>query len=189
MMNTPGAKVRWGILGTARINERLLPAFRAAANADLQAIASRTPERAQAAAAAQGIPVAFDSYETLLNDAEIDAVYIPLPNTLHGEWSMKAAERGKHVLCEKPLAPTAAEAQRVVDFCRARQVVLMDGFMWPHNARTARLRHLLDSGAIGEVRRVNGAFTFRMPVLDPANIRVQPHLGGGSLLDIGCYPA
>jgi predicted dehydrogenase len=187
-MPTSAAKVRWGILGVAKINDRLLPAFARAANAELRALASRTPQWAQQAAAAAGIPVAHGSYEALLDDPTIDAVYIPLPNTLHAEWTVKAAERGKHVLCEKPLAPTAAEAQRVVDACKARGVCLMDGFMWPHHPRTAQLRAFLDGGGIGEVRRVVGAFTFRMEPLNPANIRLQPELAGGSLLDVGCYP-
>src|SRR5262245_23215960 len=119
-------KLRWGILGVAKINERLLPAFAKAANAELRAIASRSPERAQAAAEAAGIPTAHGGYEALLDDPDVDAVYNPLPNTLHAEWTMKAAERGKHVLCEKPLCPTAPEAQRLVEFCRAKGVQLMD---------------------------------------------------------------
>ncbi|HXG13378.1 MAG TPA: Gfo/Idh/MocA family oxidoreductase [Gemmataceae bacterium] len=184
----PTAKLRWGILGVAKINERLLPAFARAANAELRAIASRAPERARQAAAAAGIPVAHGSYQALLDDPDIDAVYNPLPNALHAEWTMKAAERGKHVLCEKPLCPTAAEAQRLVDFCRARGVTLMDGFMWPHHPRTATLRRFLDSGSIGELRRVSGSFTFRLEPLAPTNIRLQPELAGGSLLDVGCYP-
>src|SRR5207249_5757771 len=135
-------------------------------------IASRSLEKAQAAAAAAGIPGAHGSYESLLDDPDIEAVYLPLPNSLHAEWTMKAAERGKHILCEKPLAPTAAEAQRLLDFCRAKEVCLMDGFMWPHHPRTEHLRQFLDSGGIGEVQRVAGTFTFRMEKLDPANIRL-----------------
>jgi predicted dehydrogenase len=181
-------RLRWGILGVARINDRLLPAFARAANADLRALASRSLDKARAAAAAAGLATAYGSYEALLDDPAIDAVYNPLPNSLHAEWTMKAAERGKHVLCEKPLAPTAAEARRVVEFCRARGVTLMDGFMWPHHPRTARLRQFLDGGGLGEVRRVSGAFTFRLDRLDPSNIRLRPELGGGSLLDVGCYP-
>jgi predicted dehydrogenase len=180
-------KLRWGILGVAAINERLLPAFGTAANTELRAIASRSADRARRAAAEAGIPTAHGSYEALLDDPNIDAIYNPLPNTLHAEWTMKAAERGKHVLCEKPLCPTAPEAQKVVDFCRAKGVKLMDGFMWPHHPRTARLRQLLDSGVIGQVRRVTGAFSFMLPP-DPANIRLRPDMGGGSLLDVGCYP-
>ena len=180
-------KLRWGILGVAKINERLIPAFALAANADLSAIASRDERRASQAAAAAGIPKAYGSYEALLNDSEIDAVYIPLPNHLHGEWTCKAADQGKHVLCEKPLAPTAAGARQIVDYCRRKGVRLMDGFMWPHHPRTQRIRQLLVSGEIGEVRLVNASFTFPLP-LDPANIRLQAEMGGGSLLDVGCYP-
>ena len=181
-------KMRWGILGVAKISERLLPGFASAANADLQAIASRSVDRARAAARAARIPKAYGSYEELLNDSTIDAVYIPLPNSMHSEWTRRAADAGKHILCEKPLAPTAQEAQQVVDHCRARRVKLMDGFMWPHHPRTRRLRELLDSGAIGEVRRVDGAFTFRMEPFEQTNIRLRPELAGGSLLDVGCYP-
>jgi predicted dehydrogenase len=186
-MPSASARLRWGILGVANINNRLLPAFTKSNNAELRAIASRSLDKAQAAAKAAGIPVAHGSYEALLDDPTVDAVYNPLPNTLHAEWTKKAAERGKHVLCEKPLCPTAAEAQDVVDFCKAKNVKLMDGFMWPHHPRTAKLRQFLDSGGIGEVRRVSGTFTFSLP-LEPGNIRLKPELGGGSLLDVGCYP-
>lgn len=181
-------KLRWGILGVAQINQRLLPAFARARNAELVGIASRSLDKARAAAQAANIPRAYGSYEELLADPAIDAVYNPLPNTLHDEWTRRAAEHGKHILCEKPLTPTAAEAQGLVDFCRAKGVCLMDGFMWPHHPRTARLRQMLDSGAIGTVQRVTGAFTFAMRPLDPNNIRLQPELAGGSLLDVGCYP-
>jgi len=187
MAAAPG-KLRWGILGVAKINDRLLPAFAKASNAELRAIASRSLDRARVAAAAAGIPVAHGSYEALLDDPTVDAVYNPLPNTLHGEWTRKAAERGKHVLCEKPLCATAAEARQVVDFCRTRGVKLMEGFMWPHHPRTAKLRRFLDEGGIGEVRHVTGAFTFPFRPLVPSNIRLQPELAGGSLLDVGCYP-
>src|SRR5207244_962995 len=137
-------KVRWGILGAAKINNLVLPSMARAANAELRAIASRSLDKAQAAAKAGNIPVAHGSYEALLDDPNIDAIYNPLPNHLHAEWTRKAAERGKHVLCEKPLAPTAAQAQELVDFCRARKVCLMDGFMWPHHPRTAKVRQLID---------------------------------------------
>jgi len=180
-------RIRWGILGVAKINERLIPGFKKASNAELRAIASRSLERAQQAAAADGISAAHGSYEALLDDPLIDAVYIPLPNHLHAEWTMKAAERGKHVLCEKPLASDAAEAQRAVDFCRQKKVNLMEGFMWPHHPRTAKLRELLDAGAIGEVRRLTSSFTFQLD-LEPKNIRLQGGMAGGSALDVGCYP-
>jgi predicted dehydrogenase len=181
------AKLRWGILGVAKINDRLLPSFSRAETAELRAIASRSRDRAWAAALAAGIPTAHGSYDDLLRDPGIDAVYIPLPNTLHAEWTRKAADHGKHVLCEKPLAPAAEQAQDLVAYCRAKGVQLMDGFMWPHHPRTAHLRHFLNDGGIGEVRRVNGAFTFPLP-LDHDNIRLKPETAGGSLLDVGCYP-
>lgn len=181
-------RLRWGILGVANINNRLLPAFAKAGHADLRCIASRSLERAREATKAAGIPVAHGSYEALLDDASVDAIYIPLPNTLHAEWTRRAADRGKHILCEKPLTPTAAEARELVDYCRAKSVTLMDGFMWPHHPRTARLRKFLDDGGIGEVVRVTAAFTFPLRPLDPANIRLQPKMAGGSLLDVGCYP-
>jgi D-xylose 1-dehydrogenase (NADP+, D-xylono-1,5-lactone-forming) len=180
-------RLRFGILSVAKINDRLIPAFRKAQHAELRALASRDPGRANQAAAAAGLPVAHGSYEALLADPTIDAVYIPLPNTLHDEWARKAADAGKHVLCEKPLTPTAAEAQALADYCRAKGVTLMDGFMWPHHPRTAEMRRLIDAGEIGEVRRVSGAFSFRLP-MDANNIRLRPEMAGGSLLDVGCYP-
>jgi predicted dehydrogenase len=181
-------KLRWGILGVARINERILPAFAHTEHAEAAALASRSAERAEQAARAAGIPRAHGCYEALLDDPGVDAVYIPLPNTLHAEWTRRAAERGKHVLCEKPLTPGAAEAENLIAFCDAKGVQLMDGFMWPHHPRTAEIRRLLDSGAVGRVERVTGAFTFPLRPLDPSNIRLQPQMGGGSLLDVGCYP-
>ncbi len=180
-------KARWGILGVAAINNRLLPSFAKARNLELYGIASRSLDKAQTAAKAAGIPKAYGSYEALLDDPAIDIVYIPLPNHLHAEWTKKAADRGKHVMCEKPLTPTAAEAAELVAYCRARKIKLMDGFMWPHHPRTALLRDRLQGGVIGKVRRVSGAFTFQLPP-DPGNIRLQPQSAGGSLLDVGCYP-
>jgi predicted dehydrogenase len=180
-------KIRWGILGVAKINERWLPGFRSATNADLAAIASRDTAKARKAAADAGIAKSFSRYEDLLADPEIDAVYLPLPNSLHSEWAKKAADAGKHVLCEKPLAPTAKEAADIAAYCRSKGVRLMDGFMWPHHERTARIRQIIDSGGIGEVISASGAFTFLLDLMTP-NIRLQPNMGGGSLLDVGCYP-
>ncbi|HMP60364.1 MAG TPA: Gfo/Idh/MocA family oxidoreductase [Gemmatales bacterium] len=179
--------VRFGILGVAKINDRLIPAFGQSERAQLVAIASRARDRAEAAARERGIPKAHGSYEELLADPEVDAVYIPLPNHMHGEWTLKAADAGKHVLCEKPLALTAAQAQHMADHCRAREVRLMDGFMWPHHERTARLRQTLDAGTIGDVVRLTTCFTFPLP-LETDNIRLHPEWGGGSLYDVGCYP-
>jgi xylose dehydrogenase (NAD/NADP) len=179
-------KLRWGILGVARINERLLPGFAKAANAQLVGIASRSLAKAQDAAKTAGIPKAYGSYEALLDDPEIDAVYNPLPNTLHDEWTRKAADRGKHILCEKPLTPTAREAEALVAYCHAKKVKLMDGFFWPHHPRTRQMKELLQSGQLGRVERVNAAFSFTL-ALDRANIRLSSETAGGSLLDVGCY--
>lgn len=179
--------LRFGILGVAKINERLLPGFRAAKQAELVAIASRNPERARRAAEEAGIAKAHGSYEDLLADPDIEAVYLPLPNTHHYEWTRRAADAGKHILCEKPLTPTAPLAEELVSYCQGKGVVLMDGFMWPHHPRTGKIRELLDRGTIGTVQRVSGAFTFPLP-MDPDNIRLKPELAGGSLLDVGCYP-
>ncbi|HEX3148146.1 MAG TPA: Gfo/Idh/MocA family oxidoreductase [Gemmataceae bacterium] len=187
-MNKGERPLRWGILGVAKILRRLGPAFQAAPSANVRAIASRSLDRSRVAARDLGAEVAYGCYEELLADQEVDAVYIPLPNSLHAEWIRAAADRGKHVLCEKPLCPTAAEAAAVVAYCRERGIRLMEGFMWPHHPRTRRIRQAIDDGTIGEVRRVAGALTFRMDPLDPANIRLRPDLAGGSLLDVGCYP-
>ncbi len=182
-----GNSVRWGILGVAKINDRLMPAFHTMKNGQLKAIASRSLEKAREAATKAEIPQAHGSYEALLADPNIDAVYIPLPNHLHDEWSRKAADAGKHVLCEKPLTPTAAEAEALVDYCAKRGVKLMDGFMWPHHPRTAELKKHLVDGTIGAVQRVDASFTFQLP-RDANNIRLQSAAAGGSLLDVGCYP-
>jgi xylose dehydrogenase (NAD/NADP) len=184
-MNPP--KLRWGILGDAAINQRLLPAFRASKTADLRAIASRSLEKAKAASVRDGIPVAHGSYLDLLKDPNVDAVYIPLPNHMHDEWTRKAADHGKHILCEKPLTVTAPEAEKLVAYTRSKGVRLMDGFMWPHHPRTHKIRKFLDSGAIGAIKKVNTAFTFNLAGLPTSNIRMQPEAGGGGLLDVGCY--
>ncbi|MDW7995738.1 MAG: Gfo/Idh/MocA family oxidoreductase [Gemmatales bacterium] len=180
-------KLRWGILGVAKINERIIPAFTEARYAELIAIASRTSEKAQRAASRWHIPRAYGSYEALLADREIEAVYIPLPNSLHAPWTIRAAQAGKHVLCEKPLASHAEEARSMVAVCRQCGVALMDGFFWPHHPRTARIREEIARGLIGEVRHVQGSFSFPLE-LDPSNIRLQPELAGGCVMDVGCYP-
>ena len=187
-MSAAGRPLRWGVLGVAHINNRLKPAFLAAKSVKLQAIASRCHDKSRAAANDFGFETAYGGYDELLADPKVDAVYIPLPNSLHAEWTKKAADRGKHVLVEKPMCPTAPEAADLLAYCRARRVRLMDGFMWPHHPRTHRIRQMLDDGAIGQVQRVTSAFTFKMDPLATTNIRLQPAMGGGSLLDVGCYP-
>jgi D-xylose 1-dehydrogenase (NADP+, D-xylono-1,5-lactone-forming) len=187
-MSTIPQQVRWGIMGVSKINNRLIPAFKASPRSTIQAIASRSLSKSQEAAQKDAIPKAYGSYEDLLNDPEIDAVYIPLPNHLHAEFTRKAADAGKHILCEKPLTPTAAECEALITYCRSKNVKLMDGFMWPHHPRTHAIRKLLDSNEIGRVERVVGAFTFLLEPLSTDNIRLHPEMAGGGLYDVGCYP-
>jgi predicted dehydrogenase len=181
-------RIRWGILSTANIGlNRFIPGAAASSNGVVAAIASRDSARAQAAAARLGIPRAQGSYEALLADPEIDAIYNPLPNSMHAEWTLKAAEAGKPILCEKPLAVDATEAAAMVEDCRARGVLLMEAFMYRFHPQHARVRRLLDEGAIGDLQAVRSAFTFMMRSLDPANVRLQRDLAGGALMDVGCY--
>jgi predicted dehydrogenase len=177
--------LRWGILGCARITRRgLIPGIRASQSGTLVALASRDRATAQAWAAEFGVPRAWGSYEDLLGDPDVDAVYIPLPNELHEPWVVAAADAGKHVLCEKPLALDAPQARRMVDHCRSRGVVLMEAFMWRHQPRTAGLRELVARGSIGELRLVRSSFSFP---IDPGDWRLDPARGGGALWDVGCY--
>ncbi|MGL6076789.1 MAG: Gfo/Idh/MocA family protein [Fimbriiglobus sp.] len=181
------APLRWGILSTAKINDRLLPAFAKSTTSKVFAIASRDLAKAQSYAHEKGIPTAYGSYEELLADPNIDAIYNPLPNHMHDEWTRKAADAGKHILCEKPLTVMASEAEALVAYCQAKNVRLMDGFMWPHHPRTAKIRETIAGGAIGQVQKVVAAFTFNLAGLPTSNIRMQPQAGGGGLLDVGCY--
>ena len=179
--------IRWGVLGVANIAVRtVIPAIQRAPNARLTAIASRTPARAEDAARRLGIPRAHGSYEALLADPEVEAVYIPLPNSLHREWTIRCAEAGKHVLCEKPLALTAQEAEEMAAACRAHGVTLMEAFMYRFHPRTERVARLASDGTLGDVRIVRAAFTFAARELD-RNIRFRRELGGGALYDVGCY--
>lgn len=183
-----GTKLRWGILGAADIARRsVVPGIQQSESGVAAAIASRTPVKAEAAAAELNIPKAYGSYEALLADDSIDAVYIPLPNHLHMEWTIRAAEAGKHVLCEKPIALNAAEAERMADACAKSGVHLAEAFMYRHHPRYVRIRELVRSGEIGELRSIHGTFTFNNAD-DAANVRFRKDWGGGSLYDIGCYP-
>ncbi len=179
--------LRWGVLGCASIAVRkVIPAMQRSSRCTVTAIASRDPERARQTAAALGIPSAYGSYDELLADDDVEAVYIPLPNHLHAEWTHRAAAAGKHVLCEKPLAMTAAEAQEMVDACARAGVVLMEAFMYRVHPLWRRVRALVDDGAIGELLAIQAFFSYRN--VDPANIRNIAAYGGGALMDIGCYP-
>jgi predicted dehydrogenase len=177
--------LRWGLLGTARINRLLIPAIRDSARSALVAVASRSEERAAAYAAEWQIGAAA-TYEALLARTDIDIVYVPLPNSLHAAWTVRAAEAGKHVLCEKPLALTVAEVEAIEAASRQHARVVTEGFMYRHHAQTARIQALVAGGAIGALRTITSAFTFTQN--RDADVRLDPALGGGSLWDVGCYP-
>ena len=178
--------LRWGLLGTARINRALIPAIRGSRRSRLVAIGSRDTARAAAYAQEWEIPVAHGSYEALLADPDIDAVYVPLPNHLHVEWSLRAIAAGKHVLCEKPIALQASEVDTLARAAAAAGVVVTEGFMYRHHPQTAKVAALIAGGAVGEPRLVRGAFTFTLT--RDADPRMLPEWGGGSLWDVGCYP-
>lgn len=189
-MSTTTRPVRWGILGTARITRRLIPAIQtlhAEGQAELIGLASRSPERARAWAQGFGEIRTFDSYQSLLDCPEIDAVYIPLPPSLHHQWTIAAAEAGKHVLCEKPLAINQSQANEMAAACRERRLQLMDGVMWWHTPRAHDLQDELDRGSIGNIRRITSAFSFVADQFPPEDLRFHKELGGGCLGDLGWY--
>jgi xylose dehydrogenase (NAD/NADP) len=179
------APVRWGIVSTAHINRLVIPGAHASPKVDLAAVASRDLARARAYAEKWEIPQAYGSYEELLADPSIEAVYVSLPNTLHVEWSIRALEAGKHVLCEKPLSRHPDGAAAAFDAAEHAGRFLMEAFMYRHNPQTRRLAELLQGGAIGELRLVRAAFSYGL--YDTGNIRLHPELEGGALMDVGCY--
>ena len=181
-------KVRWGILSTAKIAvEKVVPALQQCDNGSVVAIASRSADNAQAAADKLGIATAYGSYEELLADPNIDAIYNPLPNHLHVPWSQKIIEAGKHVLCEKPIGLSVAEAESLQQTAgRHPQVKVMEAFMYRFHPQWQRARELVDAGAIGELRSIQTFFSYFN--VDPNNVRHAPEWGGGGLMDIGCYP-
>ncbi len=178
--------LHWGVLGVANIAVRaVIPAIQRARRSQLVAIASRTDSRARDGAERMGIPRAYGSYDELLKDSAVQVIYIPLPNSMHREWTIRCAEAGKHVLCEKPLALTAGDCKEMIAACRRHGVVLMEAFMYRFHPRTERVAQLILEGAIGEPRLIRASFTFA--VSDPKNIRLRSELGGGALFDVGCY--
>jgi D-xylose 1-dehydrogenase (NADP+, D-xylono-1,5-lactone-forming) len=177
--------VAWGILSTARINRKVLAGARASESVDVLAVASRDRARAEAHARENGIERAYGSYEELLADPDLEAVYISLPNSMHVEWSIRALDAGKHVLCEKPLTRRAHEAEEAFDAAERAGRILMEGFMYRHNPQTAQLEELLAGGAVGRLQLVRAAFSF--PVEGAANVRLVRELDGGALMDVGCY--
>jgi len=180
-------KVRWGVLGVAGIAvKQVIPAMQQGAWSEITAIASQDTEKARRAAQTLGIPKAYGSYEELLADEEIEVIYNPLPNHLHVPWTIKAAEAGKHVLCEKPIALNAGEARALLAVRDRAGVKIQEAFMVRTHPQWLRVRALINSGRIGELRSVTGFFSYFNR--DAQNIRNQPEIGGGALMDIGCYP-
>jgi predicted dehydrogenase len=177
--------VRLGLLSTANINRQILAGAAGTERVDVVAVASRDGAKAQAYAAEHGIPRAHASYEALLDDADVDAVYISLPNGLHHEWSMRALAAGKHVLCEKPYTRHPAEAEEAYDAADAAGLVLMEAFMYRHHPQTRAVRRLLAEGTVGRVLTVRATFSFALR--DMTNVRAIQELEGGALMDLGCY--
>jgi predicted dehydrogenase len=185
MIQSP-KKVRWGVLGVAKIAvEKVIPAMQRGEWSEVTAIASRDHAKAQTAADRLGIQKAYGSYESLLADPDVDAIYNPLPNDLHVPWTTRAAERGKHVLCEKPIALSAEEARQLVDARDRTGAKIQEAFMVRTHPQWLKARELVRGGAIGELRSMLGVFSYFNR--DPANIRNIPAAGGGALMDIGCY--
>lgn len=181
-------KIRWGIMGCAGIaKSSVIPGIQQSETGEVTAIASRSLDKAKQTAEQLSIPIAYGSYEELLADPNIDGVYIPLPNHLHKEWTIRAAEAGKHVLCEKPFAINANDAQEMVEACEKAKVVLAEAFMYRYHPRYAMIRDIIKSGEIGELRGIHGTFTFNN-AKDMNNVRNKQEWGGGSLYDVGVYP-
>jgi xylose dehydrogenase (NAD/NADP) len=186
MTSDASRSIRWGVMSTANIGRAAVnPAIQTSSNGSLVAVASRDLARAEAFAAAHGIPTAYGSYEALLGDENVDAVYIPLPNSMHHPWVIRATQAGKHVLCEKPLALSAAECVEMEAAARDNDVLLMEAFMYRFHPRMERVVEMVRGGAVGELKAIRSSFTFRLRSQD--NIRLDPDLGGGALMDVGCY--
>jgi predicted dehydrogenase len=177
--------VRWGIVSRANINQRVLPEARQSDRVEILAVASRSEESAKAYAEQEGIQRAYGSYENLLADPDVEAVYIPLPNSMHVEWAIRALEAGKHVLCEKPMDRRTAEVERAFGAAEEAGLILMEAFMYRHHPQTRRAKELVEAGEIGELRLLRSSFGFTLS--DQGDIRVSAELDGGALMDVGCY--
>ena len=177
--------LRWGLVGTAQINRRLIPAIRGNRQSVLVAIASRDEARASAYARQWSLAHAHGDYAALVESANVDPVYIGLPNALHARWTLAAVEAGKHVLCEKPLALSPADVDRIAAAAQTHQVIVSEGFMFRHEPLTARVARLAHERAVGAIRHIITGFTYEQARAD--DVRLRPELGGGSLWDIGCY--
>ncbi len=178
--------LNWGLLSTARINNALIPPLRASKRNRLLAVASRTQESAEQYAREKKISRAHGSYESLLADPEIDVIYNPLPNHLHAEWTIKAVEAGKHVLCEKPLALNVEEVDAMQAAASKHGRVVMEAFMYRHHPQTLKVQEIVKSGSLGTLKLLRGSFSFFLS--RERDVRLDPAMGGGSIWDIGCYP-
>ncbi|MGB2874779.1 MAG: Gfo/Idh/MocA family oxidoreductase [Gaiellaceae bacterium] len=180
--------VAWGLLSTARINRPIIEAARESNRVDVIAVASRDAARAEAYAREHGIDRSYGSYEALLEDPDVEAVYISLPNSLHVDWTLRALDAGKHVLCEKPFSRHPDQVEEAFDRAESTGLVLSEGFMWRHHPQANRLAELVSEGAIGRLRLVRAAFSFPLAAVHgPNDARFDPDLDGGSLMDVGCY--
>ena len=179
-------QLNWGLLSTAKINQALIKPLNASKRTRLLAIASRSQSSADAYARENKIPRAYGSYETLLADPEIDVIYNSLPNNLHAEWTIKALRAGKHVLCEKPIALSLAEVDEMASVAKETGKILAEAFMYRHHAQTLKVKEIVDSGALGKLQLIKGAFTFTLT--REGNYRQIKEMGGGSIWDVGCYP-
>jgi predicted dehydrogenase len=177
--------LRFGILSTANINQAVLEGARESDRVEVVAVASRDQARAEAYARRHGIERAYGTYEALLADDDLEAVYISLPNSLHVEWSVRALEAGRHVLCEKPLGRLTTEVERAFDAAERAGRLLSEAFMWRHNPQTARLLDVVGAGTIGTLRQIRAAFSFALH--DEQNVRMRAEVDGGALMDVGCY--
>ena len=183
-----GKKLRLGIMSTARIaRNSMIPGILKSERCEAAAIASRNAEKAAEVAGRFNIPAYYGSYEELIHDPSIDAVYIPLPNHLHKPWTIKAIQAGKHVLCEKPAALSELEVRQMAEAAREHKVVFAEAFMYRYHPKHARVRELIEQGEIGEIRGIHGSFTFNNAD-DKGNVRYSREMGGGSIYDVGCYP-
>jgi predicted dehydrogenase len=182
----PNKVLNWGLLSTARINSALIPPLKASKRNQLTAVASRTKDAADAYAREWKIPRAYGSYESLLADPEIDVIYISLPNRLHAEWTIKAVQAGKHVLCEKPLALNVEEVDAVQETARKYGRVVAEAFMYRHHPQTLKVQELVKNGSLGSLKMIRGSFSFLLS--REGDVRLDPDLGGGSNWDLGCYP-
>jgi predicted dehydrogenase len=178
--------LNWGFLSTARINQSLIPALRISPQNNLHGVASRDPVKAREYALSNHIPQYYDSYHALLNDPEINVIYISLPNHLHAEWIINAANAGKHVLCEKPIAQNLQEMDAIIEASSRNKVVITEAFMYRHHPQTKKILELLKNRAIGDLLYIRGSFSFFLE--SSYDIRLDPEKGGGSIWDIGCYP-